>query len=155
MNLSDFGVKGGARKTLFVLGAGASRGASFVDDKTLPLPPLDLDFFQQLARMPQTESGRRLLEFVREEYQHEVGLSMERLFSEADYTDHFHRDLNVDRGPFIRRYQRALEHFLSVLPQMLNHTTSADCAHHSLVASLLHTQDCVVSFNHCCHCCPK
>lgn len=58
MNLSDFGLTGGARKTLLLLGAGASRGASFVTDRTLVLPPLDLDFFQQLARMDYSEESR-------------------------------------------------------------------------------------------------
>jgi hypothetical protein len=50
MNLKDFGLSGGKRKTLVVLGAGASRGASFVNDETQVLPPLDLDFFQQVSR---------------------------------------------------------------------------------------------------------
>ena len=37
---------------LFVLGAGATRGASFVDPRTDPcLPPLDSDFFTQLQRV--------------------------------------------------------------------------------------------------------
>ena len=37
---------------LFVLGAGATRGASFVDPVKNPcLPPLDLDFYAQLQRI--------------------------------------------------------------------------------------------------------
>lgn len=150
MNLSDFDITGGARKTLIVLGAGASRGASFVQDETLPLPPLDRDFFQQLARMPDSSDTRHLLEFVRSEYRHEVGLSMEKFFSEADYTDRFHHELNVDRGRSVRRYKKALGHFLAVLPAMLNQTTSQSCAHHDLLATLLHAGDCVLSFNYDC-----
>lgn len=150
MRLSDFGVSGGARKTLIVLGAGASRGASFVRDETEPLPPLDLDFFQQLARMDGGDEGRRLLEFVRSEYQHEAGLSMEQFFSEADYTDRFHQDLNVDPGPYVKRYARALDYFLQVLPRLLNRTTLADCLYHQKLATLLHTQDCVITFNYDC-----
>jgi hypothetical protein len=150
VNLADFGVAGGRRTTLLILGAGASRGASFVTDPTRPLPPLDLDFFQQLSRMEQSEEGGRLLEFVRSEYQHEVGLSMEQFFSEADYTDRFHHDLKVDRGRLVQRYHRALDDFLAVLPQMLETTTAADCAYHQLLASRLHVQDCVISFNYDC-----
>ena len=103
MQLSNFGIPGGALKTLILLGAGASRGASFATDESKPLPPLDLDFFQQLARLDSTDESRRLLEFVRSEYQHEVGLSMEQFFSEADYTNRFHQDLNVDRGRLVKR----------------------------------------------------
>ena len=150
MRLADFGLEGGTRKTLVLLGAGASRGSSFVKDMTKPLPPLDLDFFQQLARMNATSESRRLLEFLRSEYQHEVGLSMERFFSEADYTNRFHRDLKADRGPLVRKYDRALDDFFAVLPNMLNSTASAACTYHARLASLLHAQDCVITFNYDC-----
>ena len=83
MNLSDFGIGGSSRKTLVILGAGASRGASFVNDEVGVVPPLDMDFFQQVARLRQTNESKRLLEFVREEYGHEIGLSMEKFFSES------------------------------------------------------------------------
>lgn len=148
MNLSNFGVEGGRRKSLIVLGAGASRGASFVTDSTRPLPPLDLDFFQQITRMDSSAAGSELLGFVRDEYGHEVGLSMERFFSEADYTDRFHRVLNIDPGPVVKRYQKALQSFYFVLPKLLNSTTSTDCKYHELIAKLLHAEDCVLSFNY-------
>lgn len=150
MQLSDFGVSGGIRKTLIVLGAGASRGSSYATDPTDVLPPLDLDFFQQLSRMPTSTESNRLLDFIRREYGHEVGLSMEQFFSEADYTHRFHSDLNVDVGPNVRRYQRALEDFFVVLPAMLNLTTHLPCGFHSIIAGLSHTQDCFLSFNYDC-----
>ena len=149
MNLGDFGLAGGKRKTLVVLGAGASRGASYANDPTTVLPPLDLDFFQQLSRMEATPESTRLLEFIRREYGHEVGLSMEQFFSEADYTNRFHSELNVDVGPNIRRYQKALEDFFVVLPTMLR-TTAARCDYHSALAGRIHTQDCILSFNYDC-----
>ena len=150
MNLKDFGLSGGKRKTLVVLGAGASRGASFVEDETQVLPPLDLDFFQQVSRLDSNPTAERLIQFVRDEYGHEVGLSMEQFFSEADYTNRFHEDLAVDRGRVVKRYVRALEHFMTVLPHLLNKTTSADCDYHRQLAESLHAQDCVISFNYDC-----
>ena len=75
---------------------------------------------------------------------------MEQFFSEADYTDKFHQDLNVDRGRLVKRYDRALDDFFTVLPEMLQATTSADCEHHRILASNLHVQDCVLSFNYDC-----
>lgn len=150
VNLEDFGFPGGSRKTLILLGAGASRGASSVIDTTLPQPPLDLDFFQQVTRLRDCDPGRGLLQFVRREYQHEVGLSMERFFSEADYTDRFHRELSVDPGRAVGRYQQALRDFYEVLPALLNATTSQSCTHHDKIAGLLHAQDCIISFNYDC-----
>lgn len=150
MNLSDFGIDGGQRKTLVILGAGASRGASFATDHTDVLPPLDLDFFQQLSRMQSSTPANRLLSFIRNEYGHEVGLSMEQFFSEADYTDRFHNELNVDRGPTVKLYHRALDDFFQVLPQMLQETTAKSCEYHAKLASLLHARDCVISFNYDC-----
>lgn len=149
MNLSNFGLSKKDRKTLVVLGAGASRGASFVKDPTAVLPPLDLDFFQQLTRMNHDESWK-LLEFIRREYGHEIGLSMEQFFSEADYTDRFHHDLNVDPGPYVKRYRSALNNFLSVLPAMLNLTTSEPCDYHHQLAKSLYAKDCIISFNYDC-----
>lgn len=100
--------------------------------------------------MRDSEPGRRLLQFVRGEYQHELGLSMERFFSEADYTDRFHRELSVDRGRAVGRYQRALQSFHEVLPALLNATTNEACEYHERLAGLLHAQDCVISFNYDC-----
>lgn len=150
MNLSDFGISGGTRKTLVILGAGASRGASFVEDQLGVVPPLDLDFFQQVARLEETEESKRLLEFVRQEYGHEVGLSMEQFFSEADYTDRFHKQLNVDRGPVVKTYQKSLNDFFVVLPTLLEKTTQDKCDYHNTIAENLHARDCVMTFNYDC-----
>ena len=150
MNLSDFGLHAAKRKTLLVLGAGASRGSSFVTDPSNVLPPLDRDFFQQLARMDETPESKMLLEFVRGEYGHEMGISMEQFFSEADYTDRFHRELNVDPGPVVKRYGKALASFMKALLVMLEKTTSDECEHHHLLAQRLHSQDCVITFNYDC-----
>jgi len=133
-----------------LLGAGASRGASFVRRDSHAAPPLDLDFFQQLARIGHSGSAKRLLEFVRDEYGHEVGLSMERFFSEADYTNRFHHEMNVDPGPYVKRYQKALKDFLTVLPRLLHATAAQECRYHSALVEQLNTIDCVVSFNYDC-----
>lgn len=150
MNLKTFGLPALKRKSLVVLGAGASRGASFVQDPTSALPPLDRDFFQQLTRMPATPAADRLLEFVRAEYGHELGVSMEQFFSEADYTDRFHSELSVDRGPKIKRYERALDDFMHCLPDLLETTTSRPCGYHSVLVRTLQSQDCIMSFNYDC-----
>ena len=49
------------RKTLVILGAGATRGASYVVEKSAPLPPLDFDFRQQASRFEGCEAVGRLI----------------------------------------------------------------------------------------------
>lgn len=118
------------------------------------LPPLDLDFFQQLSRMPFSshiqKDAERLLSFTREQFGSEVGLSMEQFLSEVEYTDRFHQEFNVDRGPIVKRYEKALGHFLAVLPEMFKRVCNEPCYYHDLMAGALHTQDCVISFNYDC-----
>lgn len=155
MNLSEFGLKGRSRRTLVILGAGATRGASFVDDTSPePLPPLDLDFFQQIARMSPGKSSKseaeKLLNFAREEFGSEIGLSMEEFLSEIEYTDRFHREFNVDPGPAVKKHQKALGRFHKVLPELLSETCSRQCEYHANLAESLRTKDCVISFNYDC-----
>lgn len=155
MNLSTFGIDGARRKTLVVLGAGATRGASFVNN-TGPqkLPPLDKDFFQQMARTPLNKSVQRkadkLLKFTRDNFRTEVGLSMEEFLSEVEYTDQFHEEFNIDPGPKVKDYQKALENFHYVLPEMLKKSCGEECKFHNKLAENLYTHDCVVSFNYDC-----
>jgi hypothetical protein len=61
---------------------------------------------------------------------------MEQFFSEADYTNRFHRDLKADRGPLIRRYERALDDFFAVLPTVLNATASDKCDYHARLGTV-------------------
>jgi hypothetical protein len=151
MYLTSLGVPGGRKKGLVVLGAGATRGASFAGDQAKVLPPLDADFFQQLSRMPPDNNTRRLLRFVRDEFGSEVGLSMESFFSEVDYTNRFHRDLKVDPGPHVRRYETALDDFMRVLPRVFNESIRhRSCLWHAQLARALHTGDCVLSYNYDC-----
>lgn len=151
MDLMYFGLQGGRRKALVVLGAGATRGSSFASQSTAVLPPLDLDFFQQVSRLEPSDRTRRLLRFVREEFGTEVGLSMEEFFSQVDYTDRFHRELNIDPGPNVKRYEQALSDFMAVLPRLLHESIDGySCSHHGELARALRASDCVLTFNYDC-----
>lgn len=150
MQLEDLGLAGGFRRTTVILGAGASRGASFIKGRVGVLPPLDLDFFQQVARLNACDESNRLLAFVREEHANELRLSMEQFFSEADYTNRFHSELNIDKGPRVRRYERALSDFYVVVARVLSTSTSGTCDYHGRIAKLLSPGDSVLSFNYDC-----
>jgi hypothetical protein len=155
MNLSEFGLEGTSRRTLVVLGAGATRGASFVDQSSpKPHPPLDMDFFQQVSRMSPERKSRseveKLLTFIRQNFDGEVDLSMEEFLSEVDHTDRFHKEFNIDPGPVVKKYQKALNRFHKILPEILNSTCSKECEYHTQLAESLRTKDCVMSFNYDC-----
>lgn len=150
MRLEHFGLKGVRRKALVVLGAGASRGAEFVQRMTGALPPLDADFFQQLSRLRESKPSAQLLEFVRSEYGHGAGLSMEQFFSEADYTKRFHAELKVDPGPQVKRYEKTLDDFYEALADLLSETTARRCQYHELLAGALHADDTVLTYNYDC-----
>lgn len=150
MRLEHFGFEGGSRKTLVILGVGASRGASFVQGNVDVLPPLDLDFFQQISRLNGCIEAEKLIAFVREEYPHELRLSMEQFFSEVDYTHRFHDELNVDRGSKVQRYVRALGHFHVVVARTLALATAGACEYHGAIAEKLAAGDAILSFNYDC-----
>lgn len=150
MKLEDLGLNGGPRKTLVILGAGASRGASFITTRTGVLPPLDLDFFQQVARLNDCHAAEQLLAFMREEYPNELRLSMEQFFSQADYTNRFHSELNIDKGPRVKRYERALSHFHVVIAKVLSEAIHGRCKYHECIAELLSAEDSILSFNYDC-----
>ncbi|EQD72009.1 hypothetical protein B1B_04136, partial [mine drainage metagenome] len=150
MDLGYFGLSGNLRKTTVILGAGASRGAEFVKSQVGILPPLDLDFFQQVARLNNCREADSLLAFVQEEYRGEPHLSMERFFSEADYTDRFHAELHVDRGPRVKRYRRALTDFYVVVARLLSESADKTCTFHESIADRLSANDSILSFNYDC-----
>lgn len=140
-----------SRKTLVVLGAGASRGASFVDPAQGARPPLDFDFFSELQRLHQSADVGELLRFVRDEFGTDLTLSMEEFFSQVEYTHRFHDELNVDPGPKIKRYQKALEAFYRSLPTLFMQAIGTQpCEYHQSLVGGLYTNDVVISFNYDC-----
>lgn len=149
MKLTELTGKKGSRTTVVIVGAGASRGASFATEVSLA-PPMDADFFSTLSRLPSSEAGRKLITFVREQYGHELGISMERFFSEADYTTRFHTELKVDRGARTKKYEKALEQFYAAVADILHSTTSEECRYHRRLAQRAEVGDTFLSFNYDC-----
>lgn len=144
-------------RSLIVLGAGASRGASFVHDASCyeARPPLDCDFFSELQRLDKADNVKKnvdeLLRFVRREFRVDLSLSMEQFFSQVEYTDRFHNETKIDRGPKILQYQKALDWFYRSLPILLSQTTeNKNCKYHKQLVTNLHTNDVILSFNYDC-----
>jgi hypothetical protein len=135
----------------FLLGAGASRGGSFVQSHSLRLPPMDADFFSVLRSSglnvrPET---KRLLEFVESEFG-SLDIRMESFYSQAYLHDQFVADIAKGRGRR-RRYQLALQHFRSLLPAVFAGAIGEqECDYHRRLAFALDSRDSVISFNYDC-----
>ena len=139
------------RKALVLLGAGASYGAQLGDGPFRARPPLDLGFFGELQKLAPTPGIEGLLSFVREEFGPNLRLSMEEFFSQAEYTDRFHRELKIDPGPQIKKYSKALERFYEILPRLFSEAIGdRTCSLHGELASRLFVEDVILSFNYDC-----
>ena len=156
MNLWRLGAN---KKAVVLLGAGASRGASFVSNKRI-LPPLDKDFFEQLQRLP--ANGKelphvQLLRLARDEFGQLLDITMESFFSQIQFLDSFHRALKIDRGSRIKRYDNILSAFTSVIVEVFRecfYDSSSqqmhNCGHHGVLARVLEKDDTIMSFNYDC-----
>jgi len=99
-------------KTVFILGAGATRGCFFVPvmkDKGHCLPPLDTDFFTQLQRVSsQAHSVRiaRLIEGLVEWFGPNYSLGMEQVFCHLEHAERMAKHLKKEDG---QAYQRVVD----------------------------------------------
>ena len=139
------------RKTLVILGAGATRGASFVGNAALS-PPLDRDFFRmlQMSSAGRTDEGKGLLEHARTVYGPALDTRMETVFTNLDAAAIFHREAKIDPGPQVQWPGRLIEAFRVVLPSLLGETITEPCSWHEALARQLRTNDTVISLNYDC-----
>jgi hypothetical protein len=140
------------RKTLVILGAGATRGASFVDPESPVPPPLDQDFFQvlQMSAAGRTDEGRKLIEHVRTVYGPALNVGLETVFNNLDAARIFHQEFNVTRGRILEEPKRLIDALRTVLPQLLGESIAGSCSTHAALANRLYVGDAVVSLNYDC-----
>ncbi len=139
-------------KAAVILGAGASRGASYVNTLLPVKPPLDRDFFNQVQALPDGRHGkivRDLLTVARDEFGPDLKVTMEEFFTHVEFLDEFHSRLKVDRGPRRRTYREIQETFLHALTAVLAASTEGfACEYHDVLAAALRPGDTVLSFNY-------
>jgi len=148
---------------VFVLGAGATRGASFVDATENPcLPPLNTDFFTQLQRI-QHSKHRDLVNAVIADTVDLFGVNfnvtMEAMFTTLEHTikmvsatretrDYKKADLQAKRD-------RLLQALAAVMEEALTKSGSTRAVHQCkwhqrLVKDILQAGDEILSFNYDC-----
>jgi SIR2-like domain len=150
VDLPSLGLKD--RKTLVILGAGATRGASFVAPDAAVPPPLDQDFFRvlQLSASGRSDEGRRLIEHVRTVYGPALNIGLETVFNNLDAARIFHEKFNVTRGRVLKEPRRLIDALRVVLPTLLGESISGFCTTHAAMAKRLYVGDAVISLNYDC-----
>jgi len=152
---------------VFVLGAGATRGASFVDPcKTSCLPPLDADFFTQLQRVS-NQKHKGLIDAVIADTVDLFGVNfratLETTFTTLEHTIKMvsatkeTRDFNKDE--LQKKRNRLLQALAAVMEEALTEQSEAGgaslspqaCKHHArFVSEILKRGDEIICFNYDC-----
>lgn len=144
---------------VYVLGAGATRGASFVNPKTNPcLPPLDSDFFTQLQRIGNTkhrDTVDRVVRDTAELFGNNFSVTMETVFTTLEHTIRMveatgearafrRRDLVAKRDNLMQAIGALFEESLCSGLEM------TPCLHHKKLVSEMRAEDVILSFNYDC-----
>ena len=149
--LRGVGVGRAVRSTV-VLGAGASRGASFADSKRQVLPPLDADFFRQAQRLDETAYNahvREVIEFVRAEYGSTRLPTLEALFTQLQGYEQFLQQFSTRPGRRPERYKKQLGYLLELIPLVFKAAMAGQrCLWHDRIAYALRKGDSLISFNY-------
>ena len=152
---------------LFIFGAGATRGCSFVEAATDPcLPPLDADFFTHLQRVRNAKHQaliRAVMQDVVELFGQNFSVTMETVFSTLEHTvrmlrttgeyGHYKRaHLEEKRDRLKQAIAAVLEDSLMIrAPDGGSTRTPKKCDHHeALVKKHIVRRDTLITFNYDC-----
>lgn len=156
-------------KNVFILGAGATRGCSFVNDMKSSgrcLPPLDTDFFTQLQRVSNsthTARVKRLVKGLVEWFGPNYSLGMEQVFCHLEHAEkmleHLGKEATDDHKKVTDLKRDLIQSIAIILGESLTHVRAGgvgsyqlqECAWHDrLVSELAEESDSFVSFNYDC-----
>jgi hypothetical protein len=147
---------------LFVLGAGATRGCSFVDPKVSPcLPPLDADFFTQLQRISKEKHKslvREVMNDIVELFGHNFDVTLETVFTTLEHTirmvDFKGDNRDFKKSDFEAKRDRLKQAIAAVLEDSLTEDKTSKpirCENHkSFVEKIIEPKDVILSYNYDC-----
>jgi hypothetical protein len=154
-------------KTVVVLGAGATRACSFVDPaKSSCIPPLDVDFFTQLQRVPDPKHQEHITGVMKDVvklFGHNFSASLETVFATLEHTIRMLKttgskraykraDLEAMRDRLLGAIAIAMEASLADRGGggRAKHSARPCEFHQKLVAEILQRSDDIISFNYDC-----
>jgi hypothetical protein len=150
MNITHIGFND---KTVVFLGAGATRGASFVKDSFGALPPLDRDFFTQAQRMSAAKPRFLLETLIRDVvgmFGSNFSLTMEGYLTRLEQLSNVLSDYRFRGWQPANRFQDMRENFLQVLAALLDEAIRREpkCLYHRRLVEQLSREDVICSLNY-------
>jgi len=149
---------------LIVLGAGATRGASFVQERkdgSICHPPLNDDFFTQLQRVANPkhkETTDTVLADVVELFGHNFRVTLETVFATIEHTLRIVRATKGTGEYTANELEEKRTHLLQAVAAVLEESLTEskagrqflECEYHKSLVSSLRAQDAIISFNYDC-----
>ena len=171
MKIDRIGFNG---KAVVVLGAGATRGAEFVEPSSggqaddakdsgtrqvaarrcpCVLPPLDGDFFTQAQRLSSAKPNELvtgLVDNVVSLFGTNFQLTMEGYLTRLEQLGSVFEDYRFPGRPKPSKYRKMRQHFLQVLAAVLDESIgrNPDCSYHEALVRSLSAEDAIMSFNY-------
>jgi hypothetical protein len=136
-----------------VLGAGATRGASFVQKLHGALPPLDGDFFTQLQRMSTAKPTQLVTNVIENTvglFGKNFGLTMEQCFTHIEQLINVFDDYRRVGRPPRNPYRRMRDDLIQALAALLDESIgrNPECDYHRKLVKALSVRDVLLSFNY-------
>jgi hypothetical protein len=145
----------------FVFGAGATRGAGFVDpDRNPCLPPLDADFYAQLQRISNNKHRQTVEKVIAdtvELFGTNFQVTMETVFTTLEHTARMtettgerrefrKKELDVKKERLKQAIAATLEESLCDGGQQIG----TECEHHERLVYAMNPRDAIITFNYDC-----
>lgn len=142
-----------AQPSVVVLGAGATRGASFVAGHAGVLPPLDSDFFTQAQRISSSKPGEMLDDLIADVvsvFGTNFTLTMESYLTQIEHLRNVYDDYRLQGRPAENPYPGMRDRFTQMLAAVMDEAVGREpaCANHVALASALDHNDTILSFNY-------
>lgn len=139
--------------TVVVLGAGATRGASFVEKHGAVLPPLDSDFFTQAQRLSSSKPKHLLEDLIADVvsvFGTNIRLTIEGYLTKIEHLRNVYGDYRFQGRPPANPYLVMRDRFTQVLAAVMDEALGRDrhCDNHIALAAFLSHNDSILSFNY-------
>jgi hypothetical protein len=146
---------------LFFFGAGATRGASFVEPTKKPcLPPLDSDFCAQLQRIQNAKHQQTIQQVIQdtvELFGVNFQVTMEAVFTTLEHTarmiDTTGENRDFKRSALDVKKERLKQAIAATLEESLcngGQQVGTECEHHKELVDAMKPGDEIISFNYDC-----
>ncbi len=150
MRIDRIGVN---EQAVVVLGAGATRGASFTESLPGALPPLNGDFFTQAQRLSALKRQDLLPDLIENTvrlFGTNFSLTMEDFLTHVEHLTNIFADYRLQGRPADNPYPRMREQFMQVLAALLDESIGRRpaCTYHGTLVDALSVRDTVISFNY-------